>query len=182
MSLDKSELKEAIKNMVTLGYTDVNGAVSAWVSAYNDYANGSSSFAQDESTDRVTGVNSGGLASGFYSAFTSFNASSAASYMQSGAVSYWTAGVFAIAVPPTIKDPLAISDVSSIVNNTGSGLASELLSIFSVVGTNIDEKAEQIATAFDNHIKTVTTLCNYIKTNVSPPPPFLPAVTTLTVS
>lgn len=182
MSLNKSALKTSIKNMVNLGYTDLSSAVSAWVSAYNDYANGGSSYAQDESTDKISSVNSSGLQSGFTTAFTSNSASGASSGMETGAIAYYTGGAFATSVPPITKDPLAISDISAIVSNPGSGLASELLSIFSVLGTDADAKADQIATAFDNHAKSVQVLCTYLKTNPTPPPPVLTSTVTLAVS
>jgi hypothetical protein len=181
MSLDKSVLKASILQMINDGYTTVSAAANAWADAYDIYANGTSSFAQDQSTDRVTTVSKSALASGLISAFSGTSASGAASGIESAVIAYWTGGVFGITTPPTLLDPMAISDISAVVNNPGSGLASALLSIFGANKTDADASADQVATAFDTHAKTVKVLCTYLAT--LPSPPFITTKTiTLSVS
>jgi len=180
--LNKNILKNTIKNYILGGSTDVDASANAWADAYDAYANGMVSYAQDQSGDRVITVNKTALIAGLKTAFTNGTAAGSASGIASAVLLYWTGGIFGILMPPTIVDPLAISDVSAVVINPGTGLASALQTEFSNLSTDADAKAEAIATVFDNNAKTVQVLCNYLKTNVVPPPPFLPGVATLSVS
>ena len=168
--------------MILAGYTDIPTAATAWGDAYDNYANGVASYAQDQSNDRVMTVNKSALVSGLQTAFADGTASGAASKIATAVTAYWTGAIFGIIFPPTIIDPLAISDVSAVVSVPGTGLALALSSIFGVLSSDADSKASDVATAFDNNAKTVQVLCNYIATNPTPPPPILPKVTTLSVS
>jgi hypothetical protein len=182
MSLDISVLRGAIETICLTGYTDIPSAASAWADAYDDYANGAVSYAQDQSNDRVLTVNKAALESGLQTAFAAGTASGAANAIASAVALYWTGGTFGIVFPPVLLDPLAVSDVSAVVSNPGTGLATALQSIFGVLSADAAAKASAISTAFDNNARTVQVLCNYLATNPAPPPPLLPRVITLTVS
>lgn len=179
--LNKTQLKAAIKNIIQTGYTNVESAAAAWADVYDNYANGSSSYAQDQSTDRVTTVNKTGLQSGLQSAFTAGSASEAANGIATAVQTYWIGGIFGILFPPILLDPSAVQDISAMVSDPGTGLSSALESIFNVLSDNADAKAEEIATALDNNAKTVKVLCNYWATNPAPPPPLIQKVITLSV-
>jgi hypothetical protein len=182
MSLDKSVLKTAIKNMILNGYTDIPSAAAAWANAYDSYANGSISYAQDQSADRPTVVNKPAMQAGLVSAFGTGAPVAAANAIEAACISYWTGATFGVLHPPILLDPLAISDVLALVSNPGSGLSVSLQSIFSTLSADADAKADDIATAFDTYTKTIQVFVNYLKTNPTPPPPIIPATITLSVS
>jgi len=182
MSLNKTILKTAIKNITLTGYTTISSAATAWSNSYDDYTNGVTSYAQDQSTDRVVTVNKSALQAGLVTAFSSGTAIGAANGIETACISYWAGAIFGISFPPTLLDPLAISDVSAVVSFPGSGLSASLQAIFSVLSSDADSKANDIATAFDNYTKTVRVLCNYLKTNPAPPPPIIPGVITLSIN
>jgi hypothetical protein len=178
MSLDVGKLEDEFRKMFDAEHADFVGwpptkpdAAANWSDAYDLFA----SDAEDVSTDPVTVKNPSLFESTLAAALPGPDGTAvdAAQAFDDAFVQYWTGGVFAVGTPPPsgvggtgVFSVELTSVVTVVAPNVLKGL---LVPIFESLSSDPDQKAEDIAAAFETATKTaVTVLISGLDT--TPPP------------
>ncbi len=158
MALDKTKLKDNLLEWMNgkNDYTTIRLAMEAFIDAYTNYA----MDAEDVSGDPPDVVDESGAITVLEQNQIGNTIQDASSIFEQAIIIYWTNGTFVIDTPPpgTIKPEVSANVTTPPVPGQ---LQSDLLAIFSDISINTtdEQRAQQLADAFDTATKTVIVTC-----------------------
>ncbi len=167
--LDKEGLKDSIKKIISINYpNNIDEAVDAWTSAYNDYA----MQAEDGTGDKPKNVNKSEFEAKIRTAFNYGNYLGSSSNFESAISAYWDSATFETNyfVPPLTGKSSSKIISKPLPNGQMFGVFSDISS-----NTTVNEKVQQIVDVIHEITTTGAGTMEFILPNgsLSPPVPFL---------